>query len=321
MAFDQNNLELKNEIRKYYLKLLEREPNMSDIQFYINKIRNKEIQLEHLEMIFKNSSEYIRLQQLKKDLSINPHVVSKIIDEHIFYLDANDKPLLDTFYQDEVYEKGTVSALAKLLKKDVNVINIGANIGYFTLLIARHVGPKGKVFAFEPSSNTIKFLQKNVEINDYKNVEIYNKGVSNKTGKANLWVGAGSVHNLISTKEIYGLEKITIETITIDDFLRDKDVKIDFVMMDAEGSEKFILDGMTKTIENNPKLQIITEYNPYILELAGSSGKEFLDKIEEIGFLIHLINEETSEIEPITKEVLLKQITYPKYTNLYLVKN
>jgi FkbM family methyltransferase len=246
-------------------------------------------------------------------------IAYKKFGDFVLYFDINDHIIVEQFLQ-EYYEKSTTILLSKVVKKGMTVVNIGANMGYFTLLLSKLVGNKGKVFAFEPFLNNVKFIEKNVRSNNCNNVEIIPKAISQKSGKTKLWLKGSGSWNFISTKELERLDHVQIETTSIDEFFKENQ-NVDFVMMDAEGSEKFILDGMTKTIENNPKLQIITEYNPYILELAGSSGKEFLDKIEEMGFLIHLINEEISEIEPITKEVLLKQITYPKYTNLYLVRS
>ena len=322
---------LKNEIRKHYLIILEREPDPGGLEFYYGKIKNNEINLELLPEIFRNSPEYEKLQQRKNGTSTQSKdftpkansVVEKNIDGHILSFDSHDKILLETFSKDE-YEKATTDAVKKLVKKEMNVINIGANIGYFTLLMARQVGPTGKVLAFEPFPNTAKFLQKNVDINGYKNVEVYIKAVSNKKGKAAFWVGGSSTHSFLSelkTQSYPQLTKVEVETITIDDLLKEKDSKIDFMMMDAEGSEQYILEGMKQTLETNPDIGIITEYNPYTLKLAETDEMSFLNLIERLGFSIFLIDEKDGEIKPSTKENIFKNITYPNLANLYLTKS
>jgi len=83
---------------------------------------------------------------------------------------------------------------------------------------------------------------------------------------------------------------------------------VDFIMMDAEGSEKHILEGMEKTLQNNPGLEIITEYNSHALELAGSSGELFLDLIEKLGFSIFVIDETDQKIKSFTKDQILKKL-------------
>lgn len=327
----QTDSELLESIKQYYLKILERSADTGGLEFYFKKIKNNEIRLESLLEIFQNSPEYTKLQQRKKFLmspqnnshaSHISHIARKIIDDITLFYDTGDKVLSEIFSKNE-YEKATTNAVMKLVKPGMNVINIGANIGYFTLLMARQVGPTGKVFAFEPSHNTVKFLQKNVDVNGYTNVEIHAKAVSNKNGKADFWIGKSSTYSFLSemkTQSYSQLTKVEVEITTIDDFFREKNAKIDFIMMDAEGSEKYILEGSQKALQNNPDIEIITEYNPFTLKLAETDGKSFLDMIEKLGFSIFLIDEKDGKIKPTTKAQILANIVYPNLTNLYLTK-
>jgi FkbM family methyltransferase len=310
-----NDLELREVIRQKYITILEREPDHDGLEFYFNKIKNNEISLGSIPGIFKNSPEFLILQEKK-------NVTKRIIDGHILYFDSRDTILLETFSQDE-YEVATTKVIKKFVKEEMNVINIGANIGYFTLLIARQVGPKGKVISFEPSLTTAKFLQQNIDANGYKNVEVHAKAVSNKSGISNLWIGGSSTHNFVSELKAQSypqLSNIQVETTTMDDFLKNRDPRIDFILMDAEGSEKYILEGMQQTLENNPHLEIITEYNPYALRLAETDGCSFLDLIENLGFSIFLIDEIYGKIKQVNKKQILKKIVSPKLANLLLTK-
>ena len=87
-----------------------------------------------------------------------------------------------------------------------------------------------------------------------------------------------------------------------------------------KASEKYILEGMEKTLQVIADLEIITEYNPYTLDLAGTSGEEFLNFIEKLGFLIYMISDTEQKIKLVTKEQVLRQITYPNVANLYLTR-
>jgi len=85
---------------------------------------------------------------------------------HKMYLDD-----LDTLHLaiNGIWEPLETNLIKNKIKEGDIVLNIGANIGYYTLLIARLVGSNGKVFAFEPDLNNFKILKKNIEINNYKN--------------------------------------------------------------------------------------------------------------------------------------------------------
>ncbi|MGI0023353.1 MAG: FkbM family methyltransferase [Nitrososphaeraceae archaeon] len=325
--------QLRDIIRRYYLDILKREPDPGGIEFYLIKIKNKEIPLEAIPDIFKNSPEFLNLQEKTGGIESRNHnqtshslvennVTKKVIDGHTLYFDPHDKILLETFSQDK-YEQATTNAIKKLVKRGMNVINIGANIGYFTLLIARQVGPEGKVISFEPSVDTAKFLQRNVDTNGCKNVEVHVKAVSNKSGTSDFWVGGSSTHSFVSelkTQSYPQLSKVHVETTTIDDFLKNRDFRIDFIMMDAEGSEKYILEGMQRTLENNPDLEIITEYNQYTLRLAETDGRSFLDLIEKLGLSIFLIDEKDEKLKPVSKEQILEKIVSPNLANLLLTR-
>jgi hypothetical protein len=125
----------------------------------------------------------------------NNFIVSRLkstlaeVDGHKMFLDSRDSLGLSIFSIHEPLETGLVKE--KIKKGDV-VLDIGANIGYYTLIFAKLVGEEGKVFAFEPEPTNFSLLEKNVEINGYKNVVLIQKAVSNETGKIRLYLSKGS---------------------------------------------------------------------------------------------------------------------------------
>ena len=129
------------------------------------------------------------------------------IEGHKIYLDPFDSLKLSI---NKSYEEFETKLVKDIIKEGNVVVDIGANIGYFTLIFSRLVGRKGEVFAFEPEPNNFNLLKKNIEINDYKNVNLINKAVSNKSGKIELYlddVNTGR-HSLIA--EIPNKKHITI---------------------------------------------------------------------------------------------------------------
>jgi len=171
----------------------------------------------------------------------------------------------------------------------------------------------------------IKTKIRNADYNKYKNVEVITKAVTNHVGKA-IMIQVSAVHSYLLKNDKPHSKKIQVPTTTIDSFLSEKNENIDFIFMDAEGFEEYILRGATNTIKNNDKLKIITEYNPKMLVSAGTSPESFIDTISDFGFNIHVIDQSRGEIEKYNKKRLLKDFSIkneyplPKYTNLFLTK-
>jgi hypothetical protein len=140
--------------------------------------------------------------------------------------------------------------------------------------------------------------------------------VSNETKNSYLYLKEQRTHSFISSKNDLDFKKIPINITSIDDFLKNKTMKINFILMDAEGSEPFILEGMTETLKKNPTLEIITEYNPYALESAGSTGNIFLNTISKMGFQTYLVAK-NGNLENISNERIL-ETKYPHVLTLYL---
>lgn len=218
------------------------------------------------------------------------------------------------------YEAGTTELFKKEVKQGMNVVDLGAHIGYFTLLAARLVGEKGRVFAFEPAPDNFALLTKNIATNGYKNVVPIQKAVSNKIGQVKLILLDSGTHYTCYSggKE----EFITVESLTLDEFIKEKKLPIDFIKMDIEGGEMAALNGMSNLIKKNKNLKIVTEFCPYYLRRAGSSPEEFLYKLVAYGFKLHVIDENEKSIDQADATSLLQACLDNKiiFTNLFCVR-
>ena len=145
----------------------------------------------------------------------------------------------------------------KEIKKGDTVVDIGANIGLFTLFFSKLVGTTGRVIAFEPDPENFDVLKKNIELNEITNVTLVQKGVSNKNESVKLYksnVSGG--HSLI--KNEWAKEYTNIQTVTLDDYFRGEE--IDMIKIDAEGFELEVIEGGKKLLENNKNMKIISEF-------------------------------------------------------------
>lgn len=198
------------------------------------------------------------------------------------------------------YEKYTTILFKRFVSEGMNVIDIGANIGYYTLLAAKLVGERGKVFAFEPELRNYALLLKNIEVNSYKNIIPLQKAVSNKTGKAKLFLDKveSGAHSLYKAEED-ATQDIMVDAISLDEFFKGKEYPIDIIKIDVEGAEMTVLLGMTKIVKNNDDLKIFTEFCHPGLQISGFSAQQYWDKLVESGFkFIYLINEQKQRLEP-----------------------
>ena len=218
----------------------------------------------------------------------------------------------------------------KIIKNNVkdgdNVIDLGANIGYFTLILAKLVGPTGKVFAFEPDPRNLALLKKNVEYNNYKNVIIVPKAVSNVNDKCTLYIGQKTFgQNKIYKPKNTKIQKfipIDSETVRLDDFFRTNGLldKISFIKMDVEGAEFLALSGMKEILKLNKNIKIFTEAEISYLEDAGSSYDQFIDLLTENDFTFSLADNRSETLTKVNKSQLEKILNDEGSVNIFCVR-
>lgn len=216
------------------------------------------------------------------------------------YVDSRDSEIATSLLRWGLYEKYETALFKKLVKDGMVVVDVGANIGYFTILASRLAGVKGKVFAFEPEPYNFDLLRKNVEENRCSNVTTIKKAVFSKSGLMKLFLEENNLggHSL-SEAAVYKMAgSTTIEAISLDEFFEDKHLKVDFIKLDAEGSEMAILEGMADLIRKNDNLTIITEFSPALLSKSGFSPMGFLTKLAAHGFTLYEIGPRIEQIRP-----------------------
>jgi len=238
------------------------------------------------------------------------------IDGHKMFLDSLDSLRLSI---NGVYEEFETEIVKKIIKKGDVVVDVGANIGYYTLIFAKLVGKEGKVFAFEPEPTNFNILKKNVKINEYENVTLINKAVSNKTGKMTLDLdeinkGGHSISKNNSEKTI------EIESIRLDDYFKTYYGKINFIKLDIEGAEVEAIKGMSEILGKNEEANIMAEYNPQSLSNLGTNSEEYLTSLMKFGFKIYDLDAGRKKMVPIDSRIDLKKYKLKTWTNLLCLR-
>lgn len=183
----------------------------------------------------------------------------------------------------------------RLVKPGMTVIDLGANVGYYTRLFSDLVGPRGRVFAFEPNPENLVALRSNLSSPRYSNVEICPFAASDQDGTATLFVSPGHSNHSLIEGYTAAETKLEIPVVTIDRFLKNREIAaVDFVKMDIEGGESRALQGMRETIRSSPRFRLLVECNPLALRSAGSTPADFLRLISSLGLNPEAILEDAS---------------------------
>lgn len=231
---------------------------------------------------------YINFLDNRKIPTSERYLIKEILGSKM-YLDVAAEGVHRQLILFGVREASILETFQKEVKTGDIVVDIGAHIGYYALLEARIVGEKGKVYAFEPVPESIELLRKNIELNEYSNIEVYQLAIGDKKMIAPMYVAKQS--NISSLREIdYYIaaggmitREINVEVITLDDFLENKPYP-DIIRMDLEGYEYQVIRGMKKILEKQLPLTLFMEF--HFDFLAREESIEILQTLKGAGFEI-----------------------------------
>lgn len=165
------------------------------------------------------------------------------------------------------------------------VLDVGANIGMYSLLMARWVGESGRVFAFEPAPEPLKALRDHVTLNNLSGrIEVIGKAVSDVSGEATFYAHAANGENSLNpdyAKRVSGAEAVRVEITTIDDFCRQSQIGPTILKIDIEGFEFHALRGAKETLFKY-RPTVIIEVHPHIWPEIGLTQDQAASILREI---------------------------------------
>lgn len=224
-------------------------------------------------------------RQRAQALYLGETVLCRVLGKYLMYALPHDRSLMPHLAFDGYWEIWITMAIAEYIKPGMTCIDVGANIGYYSVLLADWVGPSGRVIAIEPERLNLLALRANLEHCGWATVEPL--AVSDQQGSAMLQVYShhtGS-HTLGEIDPKWGTSPgQQIETTTLD-YLAANLSHVDFVKIDVEGHERQVWRGMQELLAKNPGVQIAVEWTPQsdrqgeFEEMVRSSGLQ----IREIG--------------------------------------
>ncbi len=233
---------------------------------------------------------------VRVDLLLRRLGLVSVMDEHQreveldgcrFKFDAANRDLASTILTTGEYEAATLSAIRALLGPGAGFVDLGANLGFFSVLAAKAMGPTGRVHAFEPTPATARLLRENVAYNSVEDrVTVVERAVSDHPGAARFSLYSAAQGNQLAVAGSDGASgTIEVDVTTLDEYFGALGwPRVDVIKMDVEGVETKVLDGMGELIRRQPRLRLIFEYHLGQLDRAHVSGASLIDKVLELGF-------------------------------------
>ncbi len=180
------------------------------------------------------------------------------------------------WFEDEIH------FVRSFIQPDMQVLDIGANYGLYSMAIAGRLGDEGKLWCFEPTPNTARALRESITANSYESkVEVIEAGLSAEAGTASFYASSNAELNSLHSTDA-NAEKITIELQTLDECLQRYEwTDIDFIKLDAEGEEVNILKGAEQTL---------TKLDPLVmfeLKHGNQINQGLLNAFTALGFEIY----------------------------------
>jgi len=213
-----------------------------------------------------------------------------------------------------MYEPGTTRLFHEYLKDGDSCVIAGAHQGYFTTLAAAIVGPRGRVYAFEPEPKNFALLKQNTEMFD--NVRLFHFALGEKEQDAPFFFNSDNDggHALYDpaqfstntkTKENPIVFKVSVKR--LDDVLEDEDLSnLKLMLFDVEGAEHSLLKGAINTIVDNNVPYIITEINTSALAICQTSQMALRSYMSIYGYRPHFIDDAKADLIPTTEEVVVE---------------
>jgi FkbM family methyltransferase len=185
------------------------------------------------------------------------------------------------------FERDESELIASVTREDAVCIDVGANVGYYTLLVAS-LAPRGHVHSFEPVPRNFHLLSTSVLLNGFDNVVLNCCAVGNKDGHTSFTVSKDSAYSsFLDTQRRASETTITVPVTTLASYCQDRGLpRIDFMKVDVEGAEKLVLEGASGCLGDarlKPKVMLVELYEP-MLRRYSTSIDEIVAYLRNAGY-------------------------------------
>lgn len=261
----------------------------------------------------------------KARVSLGRPIVRARLPAAELFVDLRDIGVGQPLYFGGKFEPSETQFISQHLRPGMSMIDVGANLGYHTTHAARLVSPSGRVLAIEPDPYNFALLKRNIAWNALASVTPLNVALGAADGVANLYCSPENLgdHRLFCGPAD-GRRSVPVPVVRLDDLCNEHAMaSVDLVKMDVQGYEPYVLQGMQRTLRNNPRLIVITEFWPVGMEAAGSSAEAFFEAFAPHGFTAYRLDEGSVSERVNLREALAAlpplDVKHPDHCGLTLV--
>lgn len=237
--------------------------------------------------------------------------LTRSIYGHKLYVNTRDYSLAPHILLDGYWENWITNVFRKVVRPGMKVLDIGSNIGWYSVLAADLIGSTGRLTSFEANPEIAELAYRNIMINGYLDrATVVNKAVFSTSTDLEFhlydrYMGSSSLFASEAAAKSYHdeLRTITVQAVALDDYFQPGS-QVDFIKMDAEGAEPHILKGSDRLLRDNPQVQIMMEFAPSVLSVSWGGAEKFCAEILQLGFEIWRI-EHNSTMQKVSIEELL----------------
>jgi FkbM family methyltransferase len=210
--------------------------------------------------------------------------------ESYMYASSFDRYLAINLWKFGVLESYELQLIRSLITPGMQVLDIGANVGFHTLEMARATGPSGRVTAFEPEPRNFADLSRNIAASGMTHVAARQFAIGDREGSVDLLVSPahGGDHRILAGGG--HRERLPVPMTSVDALFGKAGQRVDFVKIDTQGAEHLALAGMRSVLANNPQLVMIVEFSPELLRGAGIAPDQVAALIASLGRRLRIID-------------------------------
>jgi len=203
-------------------------------------------------------------------------------------------------YNFELLERKFVNAF---LRPGDIFVDVGANIGIFSLIASELVGKKGLVYAFEPCPVTYRRLKHNIKLNNFYNIYCHQLALSDNNCQQSIILsldGFDAWNSLAKPAMGESFSSEIINTMRWDDFVIQHQLqdKVSLMKIDVEGWESYVLSGGMETLSREDAPVLLIEFTEQAAQLANSSCRELYQALENLGYQMFIYNPEDRDLTP-----------------------